>query len=105
RPPHPPMAALPITSLGHSASNDHCGIRHANLINQIKQSLGILRSKPHTAMRGAASETPHVLAAMDGMALWCEENGVGHWRIIPFLREVIFLHTERTKSAAWCGVA
>ena len=56
-------------------------------------------------MRGAVSEAIDMLTAVDCMALRGEENGIGHGRIIPFLREVILLHTERTIRAAWGSVA
>src|SRR4029077_15027069 len=61
--------------------------------------------QPHTTMRHRRTDAPRLVAAVNGMASFSEEDGMRHGGIVPFLGIMIFFHTECSIGAAWGVIA
>ena len=59
-----------------------------------EEARGIGRRQAHAAMRGGRAEPAHGVAAMDGVSVLHEENGMRHGRIVPFLAVPNLIHGE-----------
>src|ERR1700683_1642621 len=50
-------------------------------------------------MRHRAAEMFHVEKAVDGVAIHVEEDRMRHWRIVPFLGQMVGVHAVRPERA------
>src|SRR5262249_60755176 len=86
--------------IGSSPGQHDGGVGHPLSFHQVPECCGILARWPNAAVRHRTAETPLLVGAMNSVAILSEEDRIRHRRIVPFLAEVVDLHTKWPEGAA-----
>src|SRR5262245_41031990 len=81
------------------AGKHDLGVLKPSLLDQRVERCGVLRRDSHAAMRDGFAEMPHLIAAVDGMTVFHEEDCMRHGSVVPFLAVPDLVHGKGCEAS------